>query len=312
MELVKGANEKARELLSAKITVEFYDSMVESAINKKEAVFSTAFQNYVTRLGLILAQCVEGGELSANTYLGSIDFICVQVIGSTQRKKLMKAIEVNDLANFGKHSLNSASISIEECIHQLNGMVRSLIEATGLDAFSVAYVDLNKEAKPTKVEPQRPAEQSDGVAAQALGQHAEPKKKPIDKLKREPSHSYGSVGGVRYEFAFLEEYDVDPYFRKVKARIDLVLPDAASDKELTVVFKTKGGGELQRLDRIALTTPDKYCFEVTMSENELVAGKVAVVAELLVEQVSRVGLLKKAVYSELAVAKVELSRELDV
>ena len=36
MELVKGANEKARELLSAKITVEFYDSMVESAKNKKE------------------------------------------------------------------------------------------------------------------------------------------------------------------------------------------------------------------------------------------------------------------------------------
>ena len=151
-----------------------------------------------------------------------------------------------------------------------------------------------------------------GDAAQALGQHAEPKKKPIDKLKREPSHSYGSVGGVRYEFAFLEEYDVDPYFRKVKARIDLVLPDAASDKELTVVFKTKDGGELQRLDRIALTTPDKYCFEVTMSENELVAGKAAVVAELLVEQVSRVGLLKKPVYTELAVAKVELSRELDV
>ena len=308
MELVKGANEKARELLAAKITVEFYDSMVESAINKKEAVFSTAFQNYVTRLGLILAQCVEGGELSANTYLGSIDFICVQVIGSTQRKKLMKAIEVNDLANFGKHSLNSASISIEECIHQLNGMVRSLIEATGLDAFSVAYVDLEKKSEPKKVE-------NTGGGAIGLGVlegQAEVKKKPIDKLKREPSHSYGSVGGVRYEFAFLEEYDVDPYFRKVKARIDLVLPDAASDKELTVVFKTKDGGELQRLDRIALTTPDKYCFEVTMSENELVAGKVAVVAELLVEQVSRVGLLKKAVYSELAVAKVELSRELDV
>ena len=308
MELVKGANEKARELLAAKITVEFYDSMVESAINKKEAVFSTAFQNYVTRLGLILAQCVEGGELSANTYLGSIDFICVQVIGSTQRKKLMKAIEVNDLANFGKHSLNSASISIEECIHQLNGMVRSLIEATGLDAFSVAYVDLEKKSEPKKVE-------NAGGGAIGLGVlegQAEVKKKPIDKLKREPSHSYGSVGGVRYEFAFLEEYDVDPYFRKVKARIDLVLPDAASDKELTVVFKTKGGGELQRLDRIALTTPDKYCFEVTMSENELVAGKVAVVAELLVEQVSRVGLLKKAVYSELALAKVELSRELDV
>ena len=308
MELVKGANEKARELLSAKITVEFYDSMVESAINKKEAVFSTAFQNYVTRLGLILAQCVEGGELSANTYLGSIDFICVQVIGSTQRKKLMKAIEVNDLANFGKHSLNSASISIEECIHQLNGMVRSLIEATGLDAFSVAYVDLEKKSEPKRVE-------NTGGGAIGLGVlegQAEVKKKPIDKLKREPSHSYGSVGGVRYEFAFLEEYDVDPYFRKVKARIDLVLPDAASDKELTVVFKTKDGKELQRLDRIALTTPDKYCFEVTMSENELVAGKVAVVAELLVEQVSRVGLLKKAVYSELAVAKVELSRELDV
>lgn len=308
MELVKGANEKARELLAAKITVEFYDSMVESAINKKEAVFSTAFQNYVTRLGLILAQCVEGGELSANTYLGSIDFICVQVIGSTQRKKLMKAIEVNDLANFGKHSLNSASISIEECIHQLNGMVRSLIEATGLDAFSVAYVDLEKKSEPKRVENTGGGPIGLGV----LEGQAEVKKKPIDKLKREPSHSYGSVGGVRYEFAFLEEYDVDPYFRKVKARIDLVLPDAASDKELTVVFKTKGGGELQRLDRIALTTPDKYCFEVTMSENELVAGKVAVVAELLVEQVSRVGLLKKAVYSELAVAKVELSRKLDV
>ena len=306
MNFISNANDKAKQLLAEKATTQIYDAVVDSVKKNTEVVFATNFQNYVTRLGIILSNCITDLKMETNTYLGSIDYICERVLGSSQMRKLMRAIEVNELGNYGKHSLHNIHISIDECLHQYNNMIKAIIQTTGLDAFNVCYISNgetmpeNRGAAPVQPQPQ-PQPQPE----------PEKKKKAIHLLKREPSHSYGCIAGVKYEFVFLEDYDVDPYYRKVKANIDLVLPGANQGKVLSVAFKSKRGKELDRLERIALRTPDTYHFEVTIGENELVGERAVIVVELWVEEINKAGLLKKSQYDEVARERLELSQKLD-
>ena len=309
MNFISNANDKAKQLLAEKATTEIFEAVVDAVKKGTEVVFATNFQNYVTRLGIILSNCITDIRMETNTYLGSIDYICEKVLGSSQMRKLMRAIEVNELGNYGKHSLHNIRISIDECLHQYNNMVRAIIQTTGLDAFNICYIS-NGETMPEN-RGDAPKVDQKKEAAPAPAPAPEKKKKAIHLLKREPSHSYGCIAGVKYEFVFLEDYDVDPYYRKVKANIDLVLPGANQGKVLSVAFKSKRGKELDRLERIALRTPDTYHFEVTIGENELAGERAVVICELWVEEINKVGILKKPQYDEVARERVELSQKLD-
>jgi hypothetical protein len=188
-------------------------------------------------------------------------------------------------------------------------MIKAIVQTTGLDAFNVCYLAAAEQA-PAKPEP-APVKEQKVEEKKPEEKKPEPKKKLSERLKQEPSHSFGCIAGVKYEFLFLEEYDIDPYFRKVRVNIDLMLPGSNRDKVLSVLFKSKRGKELDRLERIALNASDKYHFDVTLGENELVNDKAVVVVELWVEEVSRQGILRKAVYQEVARERIDLIRKLD-
>jgi hypothetical protein len=82
MKLYYNANEIAKRKLKMDNVVSAYKSAITAVNNNYIHQFASSLQIYLTKLGLILNECVEDVNITAHTFLGGLDFICVKIIGN--------------------------------------------------------------------------------------------------------------------------------------------------------------------------------------------------------------------------------------
>lgn len=103
--------------------------------------FIQELQIYVTKIGLVLNDCLEDINIRAHTYLGSIELICKKVIKNDQLFNVMKVIDINTSGNTMKHEIEDIKIDIEYTLKQYNNMISELIKATKIQAYKQCFLN---------------------------------------------------------------------------------------------------------------------------------------------------------------------------
>lgn len=145
---VDNADELVRELLCQKSTKAFYKGLLDSMNNSRETFFATSFQNYVTRLGLIVHEVASkkfsGAKTKHCNYVEVLRYICKDILeDDSLYKKLEK---LNKPANDAKHSTKNVRIDINKFVTYFNDMIDNLVSVSGCKAFGIChlYVRQNK------------------------------------------------------------------------------------------------------------------------------------------------------------------------
>ena len=145
---VDNADELVRDLLYRQSTTAWYKGLLDSMNNSYATVFATSFQNYVTRLGLIVHEVASkkfsGAKTKHCNYVEVLRYICKDILeDDSLYKKLEK---LNKPANDAKHSTKNVRIDINKFVTYFNVMIDNLVSVSGCKAFGIyhLYVKQNK------------------------------------------------------------------------------------------------------------------------------------------------------------------------
>lgn len=220
------ANQVIANELHEKSTAAYFKSLITDVNNRYETRFATDMQIYVTRLGIIASKAVTGRHITANTYLGSIDFLCNTLLKNSNLYNMLRAIEVNSEGNSGKHSAKNIKTDIEECVRQYNRLIRALVDI-GLDAFSICYVKLHVvDYRDRKV------------------------------FKERYEEKFGILEGTKFKVTLSRNVQLDPYTKTVAAKLNISWVDCMEDQAFVVeVFSNDQ--LIEKKENIDLTDPRK-------------------------------------------------------
>ena len=196
MQLKRNAASIAERELSLDNVVAPKKQLQVLATKKFETMFASTAQIYITKLGLILSHCYEHAELRANTYLGSIDFICNKVLKDKTLYNVFYHFGLNTQGNAVKHSIENVDISIETTVSQINLLISRIVSSTNIKAFKKALLNTKNNNNSRDV--------------------------PISYDNKE--HKYFMIGDFKAELKISPNYSIDPYEKKIVAKLTLFWP----------------------------------------------------------------------------------------
>lgn len=215
--LVHNANKRAEGLLGRDNVVAAKKDLIYHIKNNHKIKFATALQIYVTKIGLVLEECVvhcsKNDKMRANTYLGSIEFICKRILQNQPLYKIMKDIEVNSSGNADKHGIQDIKIDIDFTLKHYNILISEIIEHTGLKAFKECYLSKS------------------------------PKDRDIPILEESKHHKFFTILGIKFQLKMNQNYEVDPYNKTISSKLTLYWPEASPGKFVSVIVKSEKTGK---------------------------------------------------------------------
>lgn len=241
MKLLRNANKIAEEKLKLDNVIAAYKSVVTAMNNNYRHPFATSLQIYITKLGLILSECSQDVKMSVNTYLGSIDYICLKLLNNRALYNIMRNIEINNTGNSVKHSLEDIEIDIDLTLTQYNQFVSEIIKATQLIAFKRCYLNKGKNLRDVPI--------------------AEDAK----------HHKYFTVNNIQFQLKISPDYTVDQYTKKLRSKITLYWPKGREGFFVGVtVSNDKSTRIMARMDKLAVSGDNsKHAFELICGETDL-------------------------------------------
>lgn len=240
IQLVENANEKMNRLLREKSTTAYYKSLCDDIRRGYETVFATDFQTYVQRIGGCVQQCVIGKRMRYNTYLGAVDFLCGDILHNKTCQKLMRAVDVNDEANKGKHTIKNVNVDIGEVLNIYNHMIDVLVKETSLSALKICK----------------------------LGVKSDIRDKAIFEDKK--SVKYGQVDNVKFQLMLSPQYKADPYTKRVETLLTIIWPEAHKDFFFVISVTNKmNNKQIIAPKEINLSKPGNRKVKLSLSESAL-------------------------------------------
>lgn len=198
MNLVEKANSLATKLLNRDNVVAVYKDMVDQCNKKHKTVFTQQMHVYITKIGIILSECSAKSKIRANTYLGSIDFICLNLLKNKQLHKMMKNF-INDDDNIVKHSINDLEVSIDTIVEQYNLFINEIIKSTNLKAFYVCLITKKKSIRDVPI------------------------------INEEKHHKYFMIKNFKFQLKICPNYTIDKYTKKITSKLTLYWPEIAKN-----------------------------------------------------------------------------------
>lgn len=129
--------------LFSKSTCALYKSLIESVNNSYQTRFASDFQNYVTRLGLIINKTVENKNFyGKNHYQELLKYICKDILDNDYLYKNL--LKINSHANDVKHSTKDITVDIKDYLIYYNSMIDKLKEISGCKAFEKCHIYYKK------------------------------------------------------------------------------------------------------------------------------------------------------------------------
>lgn len=231
MKLKHNAEQILKEYFARDNVVATKKALITNINNSYKHKFFQELQIYVTKIGLALVDCYEGAYLKANTYLGSIDFLCKRVIRKEQIYNVMKSININDNGNSNKHSLKDVEGDIDYTLQHYNHMIRELVYSTKLQTLKQCF--LNKK--------------NDERNAPLV---AEKKDHKYFVMKHE---KYSGNNEIKLELKINSYYEVDPYTKKGLGTLMLCWPNSYEDYYINIkLTNTKTQKEICSKNHISL------------------------------------------------------------
>lgn len=129
-----------QEELFSKSTCATYKELIRAVNNSYQTPFVTNFQNYVTRLGIIINKMVENKNYHGkeNHYPELLKYICKDILDNDYLYKKLKTI--NQHANNVKHSTKDITVDIKDYLIYYNSMIDKLIELSGCKTFEKCHI----------------------------------------------------------------------------------------------------------------------------------------------------------------------------
>lgn len=191
MRLKSNAESIASTKLVEKSTIALYLSLKSCKENNYETVFIQSLQSYVTRLGLILKECViEPVYKYPTTLLGSIDYICKDIINDKSLHQIFKKVlGINEDGNNIKHSLKNVDTNINSVVDQYNLLIKRIISTTDIQAFKKCFINEKKVSN--------------------------------NLFDDNRCQKFGMLNNVKFDARILPIYQIDKYARTVKIKIKL-------------------------------------------------------------------------------------------
>ncbi len=143
--VVDNAESLIKNRLREKTTKACYESLKEDVNRRYESSFSTSFQNYITRLALLLDEVVNKDMSSTHNYIAAINYICITILEDPNLYKNLKKINV--AGNSVKHSTGNVSVDISSFMSYFNVMIDSIISKTGIQSFRICHIYVIKKKK---------------------------------------------------------------------------------------------------------------------------------------------------------------------
>lgn len=209
--------------------------------------FFQELQIYITKIGLVLSDCLEDTKIKNNTYLGSIEFICKRIIKKEQLYSVMRAISINDAGNQMKHSINDISGDIEFTLKQYNNMISELVKTTNIQAFKQCYLNKKQNVR--------------DVAFNTELKH----------------HKYFIIKDmynnkdVKIQAKINPLYEYDQYSKTAKSKITLFWPEGNPGYYINVsVVNTKNKKTMVTAKEVSIgKSEEKVALNFTFNENDL-------------------------------------------
>ena len=242
MNLVNNANQIAAKKLGMDNSVGAYKSAATAMQHGYRHQFASSMQTYVTKIGLILSDCVVSPKISTGTYLGSIDYICKKLLKNIQLYNVMRAIEINDAGNEVKHTIKDVDLNIDFILKQYNSFVTEIVKATGLNAFKKCYLNKERNAR------------------------------DIPLVAEEKHHKYFVVNNTKFQLKISPNYTVDQYSKKLTSKITIYWPEGKANHFIDVQIKNpKNNNRLMgSIDKLDISNPNsKHAFVLNCSEADL-------------------------------------------
>lgn len=242
MTFVPNANKKAEDLLKRDNIVAAHKSALEAMQKKYRHKFVESLQIYVLKIGMVLCECVPGQSLKANTYLGSLDFICNKVLQNKQLYNVMRAIEINEGGNAMKHSIDDVNVNIDFVVNQYNNFISEIVKNTNLSAFKKCYLVVKSKN-----------ERDIPIAKDAI------------------HHKYFTINNLKFQLKISPDYTVDQYSKKLTSKITLYWPDGYNDWYADVEIKNDRTHKIMgHAEKLNLSSGnDKHAFALTCGEKDL-------------------------------------------
>lgn len=246
MKLLYNANDIASNKLKMNNVVSAYKSVKTAVDNNYIHQFALSLQVYITKLGLILNECVSDININAYTYLGSLDFICLRILNNRQLYKVMRVIDINDNGNDMKHNLKDLKIDIDFTLKQYNELISQIVKATKLNAFKVCYINRGSNTKPRNL-----------------------RDVPIAEDQRH--HKYFTVNNFQLQLKISPDYTVDHYAKVLCSKLTMYWPQGRTDCYADVFVKNvKTGANVAKIEKMDLSKNNaKHAFPLRCSERDL-------------------------------------------
>lgn len=242
IKLVPNANKIAKNILHRDNVVAVKSCLEFHIKNGHQTKFASDLQIYVTKIGLALEECTTPEyKMRANTYLGSIDFICKKLLKMPALYNVMKDIDINNQGNTVKHQIKDVKVHIDFTVNTYNNLISEIVKATKLDAFKECY--LNKQSS----------------------------KRDIPIIDEERHHKYFMVGKTKFQLKLNERYEIDPYAKSVASKITLYWPDGTPNRYASIYVKCKTTNRiLCSLEHIDISSPNsKKALHFACKESDL-------------------------------------------
>ena len=241
MRLYYNSNEIAKSKLKMNNVVAAYKSVITAINNNYVHQFASSMQIYLTKLGLVLNDCVEDVHIKAHTFLGSLDYICLKIIGNKQLYNVMRAIDINDNGNNMKHEIKDLKIDIDFTLKQYNELISQLVKKTGLDAFKVCYINRTKNVRDI----------------------------PITEDQRH--HKYFTINNFKMELKISPNYTIDKYEKVLLSKLTLYWPEGRSGFTADVVIiNAKNNAHVGEIEQLDLSQGNsKHEFRLRCKEADL-------------------------------------------
>lgn len=245
MYFVPNANALAEKLLKRDNVVAVYKNMVEQYYKRHRTVFVQQMQVVVTKIGLILSECSSGSKIRTKTYLGSVDYICNNILKNKQLLKIMRVF-INDDGNDVKHSIKDIQVEMDTVMEQYNLFIKDIVRVTKLSAFNKYIIAPKKSVRDVPI------------------------------ISEEKHHKFFTIKNFKFQLKICPNYTVDPYTKKVTSKLTLYWPKIAENYyvEISVInVKNKrivcGKRQIDLGVNIKNQIDGKYALTLNCTEDDL-------------------------------------------
>ena len=250
----KNANQIISDELHQKSNYAFFKSLIDDINNRYETRFAPDMQIYVTRLGIIISG-VSSKHIKNNTYLGSIEYLCIDLLKNRNLYNMLRAVGINDEGNTAKHRKSDVNLDIEECVRQYNRLIQALIDL-GLTAVSICRLKL---------------------------QAVDYRDQKVFEEKYE--EKYGSLAGTKFAVKLSKNVKLDPYEKTITTNLTVSWPNSNSKRYFNIEV-LNNNKVIGKKDNVSLANGSGFQnFTVCVKENQLDRKKLTVQVRLsLVEE----------------------------